>query len=182
MSDIIYLPVIPDDVQQCEVMQKIGLTMATDEKVKPTALRVLFKFAGKGSIKDICALSVIPSVPDDVEVFSDLPYQNVQGVSLAMDVYRPKKYSSGTLPIIILVHGGRLVAGNRCMSRGISTQFAEKGSLVFVPDYRLCSETDGLGEISDVCAGLKKVLQRESLNTVGIHQRSVSLPKAQGLI
>ncbi|NCB32509.1 MAG: alpha/beta hydrolase [Erysipelotrichia bacterium] len=97
---------------------------------------------------------------DRVEAFFDLPYENHQGIPLAMDVYRPKEHKHEALPVIILIHGGGLVVGNRKMSKGICDHIAQKGFLVLVPEYRLCTETDAVGEISDACAGLRNAADR----------------------
>ena len=101
-----------------------------------------------------------PSEPPwDLDIFPDIPYQNHENVPLAMDVYRPKNPGGEPLPVIVMVHGGGLLVGSRKMSRAVCEALARSGYLVIAPQYRLLSETDALGAIGDLCAGLRTAEQ-----------------------
>ena len=91
---------------------------------------------------------------DDLVYLEDLTYSGPGGTSLATDVYRPADGRAEPLPIAVFVHGGGLFVGNRKSNRIYAELVAERGYVVFVPEYRLIDETDGIGAISDVCAGL----------------------------
>ena len=93
-------------------------------------------------------------LPDDLMLIEDLYYEGSDGAVLAADVYRPKDTSSDPLPIAVFVHGGGLFVGNRKSNRAYVELLAQRGYVVFVPDYRLIDEADGIGAIADVCAGL----------------------------
>ena len=100
-----------------------------------------------------------PETPWDIDIVTDIPYQNHKNVPLAMDLYRPKNYSGNSLPVIIMVHGGGLLVGSRKMSRPVCEALARSGCLVIAPQYRLLSETDAFGSIADLCAGLRTAEQ-----------------------
>ena len=95
--------------------------------------------------------------PWDLDIFADVPYRNHENISLAMDLYRPKNRGAEAMPVIVMVHGGGLLVGSRKMSRTVCEALARAGYLVAAPQYRLLSETDALGAIADLCAGLRTV-------------------------
>ena len=76
-----------------------------------------------------------------------------------MDLYRLKDHSADPMPVILMVHGGGLLVGSRKMSRTVCEALARSGYLVIAPQYRLLSETDALGSIADLCAGLRTAEQ-----------------------
>ena len=92
-------------------------------------------------------------LPDSLVCQEDLAYEASDGTPLAADVYRPKDRSADPLPIAVFVHGGGLFVGSRKANRAYVELLAERGYVVFVPEYRLIDQTDGIGSISDVCAG-----------------------------
>ena len=91
---------------------------------------------------------------DDILYVEDLYYEGPDKTLLAADVYLPATATDNPLPIAVFVHGGGFFVGNRKSNRVYAELLAERGYLVFVPDYRLIDEADGLDAISDVCAGL----------------------------
>ena len=93
-------------------------------------------------------------LPDDLTLIEDLAYEGPDGASLAADVYRPKDTSADPLPIAVFLHGGGLFVGDRKANRTYAELLAQRGYVVFVPEYRLIDKADAIGEITDVCAGL----------------------------
>lgn len=70
----------------------------------------------------------------DVTVTRDVVYKRVDGVDLALDVYRPP---GGPHPALILIHGGGWVAGSKDGSTSTGVLLAESGFVTFIIDYRL---------------------------------------------
>lgn len=91
---------------------------------------------------------------DKLIYLDDLTYEGPNGTRLAADVYRPFDSSADPLPTAVFVHGGGLFVGSRKAGRAYAELVAERGYVVFVPEYRLIDKADGIGEIADVCAGL----------------------------
>lgn len=118
---------------------------------------ILKYLATKGKARMVKAISTEASthpLRDDLVYREDLAYEGVDATPLAADVYRPQDASADPLPIAMFVHGGGLFVGSRKANRTYAELVAERGYVVFVPEYRLIDATDGIGEISDVCAGL----------------------------
>jgi len=121
-------------------------------------LNLVLKFLGtkgKGLMEKVISTEATEHpLPDDLILIEDLDYVGSDGAQLAADVYRPKSTSADPLPIAVFVHGGGLFVGSRKANRTYSELLAERGYVVFVPEYRLIDEADGIGSIADVCAGL----------------------------
>ena len=99
-------------------------------------------------------------IPDGVEEYLDVPFQGAGGYPLAVDIFRAKGRGLRPLPVVIMVHGGGLVVGTRRLSRTFCENLAERGFLVFAPEYRRLTEIDVFDEISDVTAALSFVSGR----------------------
>lgn len=96
-------------------------------------------------------------IPEDLDICFDLEYRGKDSNTLYADVFRQKNIKGKKLPVIVFVHGGGLFVGNRKVNRIFCEVIARLGYLVFSIDYRLLSQADGIGEISDVCSGLEYV-------------------------
>ena len=128
----------------------------TNNQIKERPLNLILRWLGSNG-KDMMAKVISTQatshpLPDDLVFHGDLTYKGPDGASLAADVYRPKDASADPLPIAVFVHGGGLFVGSRKANRDYVELLAQRGYMVFVPEYRLISEADGIGEISDVCA------------------------------
>jgi acetyl esterase/lipase len=93
-------------------------------------------------------------IPDDVQEYLDMPFQGAEGVPLAVDIFRAKTRDLRPLPVVVMIHGGGLVVGTRKLSRTFCENLAARGFLVFAPEYRRVTETNGFQEIGDVTAAL----------------------------
>ena len=108
------------------------------------------------------ARASVRPLPDDLDCFDDLAYEGPDGTELLADVYRPKDRTGDPLPIVALVHGGALLMGTRKGIRDYAMLLAERGYVVFIPEYRVLEEADGVGSIADVCAGLSYLASHAS--------------------
>ena len=114
-----------------------------------------FSTKGKDLMAEVITTKTVEHpLPDDLELLADLAYKGPDGASLAADVYRPKETSAEPFPIAVFVHGGGFFVGSRKANRVFAELLAERGYVVFVPEYRLIDQADGIGAISDICAGL----------------------------
>ena len=84
----------------------------------------------------------------------DIPYQNRSGKELLMDIFEPEVPEGTELPVIVNIHGGGLIDGNKNISTGFCRQFAKRGYLVFSLEYRLIPAVRVYEQFDDVCAGM----------------------------
>ena len=99
------------------------------------------------------------TVPENVEESLNNPYINREGIPLAMDIFKPigPEYDGKELPVIVSIHGGGLVTGDRKISQQISRDLASRGYLVFALEYRLAPRATVCEQFDDVCAGMDLV-------------------------
>jgi len=82
-------------------------------------------------------------LPDGVACERDLVYKKAGGADLALDLYRRKDRAADHAPLLVFIHGGGFVAGNKDAVRlvsGPAAQLLDKGWAVASLDYRLCRE------------------------------------------
>lgn len=94
----------------------------------------------------------IPS--DGLVEYRDIPYFNRNGKKLLMDIFKPNVDELTELPIIVNIHGGGLITGNKNNSEGFCRLLAKRGYLVFSLEYRLVPAVKVYEQIDDVCAGM----------------------------
>ena len=98
------------------------------------------------SIKEISSAGLIE--------YRDISYQNRSGKELLMDIYKPDTQDKTELPVIISIHGGGLIDGNKNLSEGFCRQLARRGYLVCSLEYRLIPDVRVYEQFDDVCAGM----------------------------
>ncbi|HLH81439.1 MAG TPA: alpha/beta hydrolase [Chthonomonas sp.] len=86
---------------------------------------------------------------DDVRVQKNVPYGEVDGVKLLMDVYLPKTVA-GKHPGIVLVHGGAWIGGDKIFYANIGKAFAKHGYDAFSVNYRLAPKFHYPAQLDDV--------------------------------
>lgn len=91
---------------------------------------------------------------EDLIEFRDIPYQNRGGKELLMDIYKPNVDEKTELPVIVNIHGGGLIMGDKDKSEGFCRLLAKRGYLVFSLEYRLVPAVNVYEQIDDVCAGM----------------------------
>ena len=95
-------------------------------------------------------------LPDDLWEQQDIPYGD-PGAGLFADVVYPSKREAEKLPVVVFVHGGALVSGDRKSNRVFCQELARRGFVVYSVEYRLIDKTDAFGMVSDVCMALAMV-------------------------
>lgn len=98
-----------------------------------------------------------PKAIYEVEEILNNPYMNRDEVPLAMDIFKPVLSEDADLPVIVIIHGGGLVLGDRKMSRSYGRALASRGYLVFAVEYRLAPRANACEQLDDVCAGMDLV-------------------------
>ena len=89
--------------------------------------------------------------PDDVVRFNDISYGE-DGKYNLLDVYRPKDPPLNKLPVIMIVHGGAWVYGDKEVYQYYGLSLAQRGFAVVNFSYRLAPESKFPAQIEDICA------------------------------
>jgi acetyl esterase/lipase len=93
------------------------------------------KMFGEGDVKRDAGLTT----PDDVQRYDNIPYGLVDAKWQKLDVYRPKNVKD-KLPVILSVHGGGWVYGDKEVYQWYCMSLAQRGFAVVNYSYRLAPE------------------------------------------
>ena len=96
-------------------------------------------------------------LPGHLAECKDMQYACKNGVELRANVVYPKDRGRRKLPVVVYVHGGALVIGDRNSDRVFCQELASRGFVVYSLEYRLIGQTDAFGMVGDICDGLKLV-------------------------
>jgi acetyl esterase/lipase len=79
------------------------------------------------------------TMPDGVHVQKDLVYASPGGRNLHLDLYLPDR-TTGPLPIVMFIHGGGWIFGDKEMFRDAASYLAQQGFAAATIEYRLSNE------------------------------------------
>ncbi len=94
------------------------------------------------------------SLPPLVKADKDITYTNVNGVTVKLDVFYPKKTKAKSLPAILIIHGGGWRSGNRTQHYPLAQRLAEKGYVCITPAYRLSTDALYPAAVQDLKAAI----------------------------
>ena len=89
------------------------------------------------------------SVPSDVKLFSDVEYGKGGASELKMDILTPKKPPKDPMPVLVFIHGGGWVHGDKSSGIPKLLPFAKRGYLCASINYRLTGEAIFPAQIED---------------------------------
>lgn len=90
-------------------------------------------------------------LPTGVEVLEGLPYLSSGHSMHTLNLYLPLGID-GPLPVIVDIHGGGWMYGDRELNRAYCMYLASQGWAVMGMSYRLLPEVDLLGQVQDIFA------------------------------
>jgi len=88
--------------------------------------------------------------PEDIERFDNIAYGDHPEWN-QLDVYRPKSEEGKKLPVIMIVHGGGWIYGDKEVYQYYAMSLAQRGFAVVNPSYRLAPEFKYPAQIEDIC-------------------------------
>ena len=77
-----------------------------------------------------------------------------------LDIYRPEDSQEKILPVIINVHGGGLIIGNKEFNRYFCALLCKKGFLVYSIEYRLVPDCEFYEQLSDFSDAMNFIKDR----------------------
>lgn len=95
-------------------------------------------------------------LPSGILITSDMPYQDNGNSQCMLDVYYPEAITE-EIPIIIYIHGGGFVAGDKLYVKEYCLALAQKGYTVVNINYGLAPHYKNPQQIHDVLAAIKWV-------------------------
>src|SRR5881392_2483436 len=104
---------------------------------------MLLALVGPGALRGAGQASV-----GGVDVERNVSYGQAGGQNLVMDVYLPKGQERS--PVVVMIHGGGFVGGNRDLNTQLSLSLTQQGFAVFNIDYRLAPRFPYPSAVNDV--------------------------------
>lgn len=94
-------------------------------------------------------------LPVDVQVIRDVEYGKAGDVSLKLNVIRPKTPEKEKLPVLVWIHGGGWVGGNKDDATGLLCGFAQQGYVCVSVEYRFADVATFPAQIQDCKAAIR---------------------------
>lgn len=98
--------------------------------------------------------------PEGVICSTDIAYADDGSKAHMLDIYRPEDLQEKILPVIINVHGGGLIIGNKEFNRYFCALLCKKGFLVYSIEYRLIPDCLIYDQIADVFMAMDYIKDR----------------------
>ncbi len=144
----------------CSVGKKEGPPMPPKGYWNNTTLKIAY-FLGRIDLVD-----VNPPLPDDIIEYKDIIYKTIDNKELKLDIYHSKNITEST-PLLIFIHGGGWVKGDKQDYRGYLIDFAKKGYVTASIQYRFVKKAKMPAPILDVKSAviwLKKHAEEYHIN------------------
>ena len=96
------------------------------------------------------------ALQDNVTEFRDVPYIQDGDRAHMLDIYSPICHAE-QVSVIVNIHGGGLIMGNKEFNRHFCLSLCNHGFMVFSIEYRLCPETTVFGQLQDIAAAMNYI-------------------------
>jgi triacylglycerol lipase len=148
-----------------------------------TAMNLMDRIRALGPVLDVEAVralyagSAAERVPEGMRIERDVAYG--ADPLQRLDVYRPMRAVPGGAPVIVLVHGGGFVRGDKQERANGGIHFAKAGYLTLLPNYRLAPAAGWPAGAEDVAA-VWSWARREAAARGGDPERIVLMGESAG--
>lgn len=89
------------------------------------------------------------------KVTKDIVYQTVAGQELKLDLYQPAVPTVSPSPLVIVIHGGAWMAGNRADMASLCEAIAKNGMTAATVSYRLAPKSKWPAMLDDVQSAVR---------------------------
>lgn len=113
-------------------------------------MQVVWKFCSQSDAK----VHEAQTPPENIEKVTDIPYIDDGNIYHMLDVYYPEG-TTDKLPVIIDIHGGGWMYGNKELNEYYCLSLADRGYVVFNINYRLVPDVTVNEQLQDVAQALK---------------------------
>lgn len=125
------------------------------------------------------------SVPDDIDMVTDIPYLDDDVRGHRLDLYLPHDAvvrGGHALPVYVDIHGGGFVYGYKELNRNFNVTLARHGFAVFSLNYQPAPQTDFIGQLQDIAAGLTWIAQHGDAYPIDLRHCFITGDSAGGTL
>jgi acetyl esterase/lipase len=109
--------------------------------------------------------------------YKDVVYKNTNGVSLTLDIYGPIKQVYKSSPVLLYVHGGSFVYGDKSIPDALSPildTFREQGYTIISTSYELMKDKENFNkQVSDVKDTIRWIYKNKSVYNLDTNEIGV---------
>lgn len=95
--------------------------------------------------------------PTGITEYLNIPYADDNKPEHRMDIFRPSNREGDKLPVIVNVHGGGMIMGNKEFNRYFCAEVCRHGFLIFSVEYSLVPEVLVYTQFADVSLAMDKI-------------------------
>lgn len=121
--------------------------------------------------------ALLSPLPEGPYVFQTVSYKSIGNTIIRVNIYKPYSQSGSRTPIMLYIHGGGWVGGNRIdCSQLLLGRFLQCGFVIYSMDYRLLPESsfDEMQEdVRDIEPWLRQRFQAEVAEDVHIDDTKI---------
>ncbi len=115
-------------------------------------MQMVWRFCADGD----AAKHAVQTPPDDVTEINDIPYIDDGNIYHRLDVYFPENAdTTAPLPVIIDIHGGGWIYGDKELNKYYCLELAHRGYVVFNISYRLVPDVTVNEQLQDCMEALR---------------------------
>ena len=119
-------------------------------------MEMVWRFCADGD----AAVHAEQTPPDDVAEVNNIPYIDDGNIYHRLDVYYPESAGEdGQLPVIIDIHGGGWIYGDKDLNKYYCLELAHRGYVVFNISYRLVPDVTVNEQLQDCMEALSWISQ-----------------------
>ena len=89
------------------------------------------------------------TIPADLELIKDVAYSPDGNKAHVLDILRLKKLPKGPMPVLVWIHGGGFVGGDKASGYSYLKRFAKRGYFCATINYRFAYEKHFPGQLED---------------------------------
>ncbi|MBX3433266.1 MAG: alpha/beta hydrolase [Pirellulales bacterium] len=121
------------------------------------AVCMLLLVGGRGVAQSVAEPVAQPRwIPDSVEFLGDVPYAGTDNPRQKLDLLLPRTESNDPLPVVVFIHGGAWLAGDKRADLRQALPYAESGQYAAASiGYRLSGEAKWPAQIHDCKAAIR---------------------------
>ena len=113
--------------------------------------------ASRREYEQLCEGRTIPEqAKEGVQLFADVPYMLDGNPKHTIDIFVPD-LPDIQIPVIINIHGGGLIMGDKAFNRHFCYRMSQMGFLVFSVTYRLCPEVTAFQQLQDIAKAMNHI-------------------------
>lgn len=131
------------------------------KKLESNPIVKIMQIVWKGCAKSDAKVHEAQTPPENIEKIKDIPYLDDSNMYHLLDVYYPQG-TTEKLPVIIDIHGGGWMYGDKNLNENYCLSLADRGYVVFNMSYRLVPDVTVNEQIQDVMQALKWISENMS--------------------